>query len=82
MKNQLDMARITINPKVMVGKPTIRGLRITVEQVLNALAKGISNEELLEEYPELEPEDIHAVLDYAANLVREEQVFSINDASV
>ena len=52
--------RITINPDVMVGKPTIRGLRITVEQVLKALAGGITTQELLEDYPELEPEDIQA----------------------
>ena len=69
--------RITINPNVMVGKPTIRGLRITVEQVLKALAGGITTKELLEDYPELEPEDIQAVLLYAAELVREEQVFEI-----
>ncbi len=69
--------RITINPDVMVGKPTIRGLRITVEQVLKALAGGITTQELLEDYPELEPEDIQAVLLYAAELVSEEQVFEI-----
>ncbi|WP_333653901.1 DUF433 domain-containing protein [Dissulfurispira sp.] len=46
--------RITVNPDVMVGKPTIRGLRITVEQILKALAGGITVEELLEDYPELE----------------------------
>ncbi len=69
--------RITINPDVMVGKPTIRGLRITVEQVLKALAGGIATQELLEDYPELEPEDIQAVLLYAAELVSEEQVFEI-----
>ena len=69
--------RITINPNVMVGKPTIRGLRITVEQVLKALAGGITTQELLEDYPELEPEDIQAVLLYAAELVSEEQVFEI-----
>ena len=69
--------RITINPDVMVGKPTIRGLRITVEQVLKALAGGIATQELLEDYPELEPEDIQAVLLYAAELVSEEQVFKI-----
>jgi len=55
-------ARITVNPKVMVGKPTIRGMRITVEQVLRALAGGIPERELLDEYLELEPEDIQAVL--------------------
>ncbi|HHT9146262.1 MAG: DUF433 domain-containing protein [Candidatus Brocadiaceae bacterium] len=69
--------RITINHDVMVGKPTIRGLRITVEQVLKALAGGITTQGLLEDYPELEPEDIQAVLLYAAELVSEEQVFEI-----
>ena len=69
--------RITINPDVMVGKPTIRGLRITVEQVLKALAGGITTQGLLEDYPELEPEDIQAVLLYAAELVSEEKVFEI-----
>ncbi|MEW6409665.1 MAG: DUF433 domain-containing protein [Nitrospirota bacterium] len=58
------LKRITINPKVMVGKPTIRGLRITVEQILKALAGGVTAEELLEDYPELEKEDIQAALIY------------------
>ncbi|RLB03350.1 MAG: DUF433 domain-containing protein [Deltaproteobacteria bacterium] len=78
MKGQIWADRITINPKVMVGKPIIRGLRITVEQILNALANGISTQELLKDYPELEPEDIQAVLSYAAELVSEEQVFSVS----
>ena len=77
MKNQTLLGRITVNPKVMVGKPTIRGLRITVEQILRALANGISTQDLLEDYPELEPEDIQAVLLYATELVSEEQVFSV-----
>ncbi len=77
MKDQNLLARITVNPKVMVGKPTIRGLRITVEQVLKALAGGVTQEELVVDYPELEPEDIQAVLLYAAKLVGEEQVFEI-----
>ncbi len=77
MKNQTLLDRITINPKVMAGKPTIRGLRITVEQILNALANGVSTQDLLEDYPEIEPEDIHAVLFYATELVSEEQVFPV-----
>ena len=77
MKEQILSDRITVNPKVMVGKPTIRGLRITVEQVLKALASGVSTQELLADYPELEPEDIQAVLSYAAELVSEEQVFPV-----
>ena len=47
------LKRITINPKVMVGKPTIRGLRITVEQILKALAGSVAPEELLEDTPSL-----------------------------
>jgi uncharacterized protein (DUF433 family) len=72
------LKRITINPKVMVGKPTIRGLRITVEQILKALAGGVAPEELLEDYPELEREDIQAVLLYAAGLAEEERVYAVN----
>ena len=77
MKNKTLLDRITVNPNVMVGKPTIRGLRITVEQILKALANGISTQELLEDYPELEPEDIQAVLLYATELVSEERVFPV-----
>lgn len=62
-------ARITVNPKVLAGKPTIRGLRISVEQILTALANNVSVEDLLQDYPELEREDISACLRYAADLV-------------
>jgi uncharacterized protein (DUF433 family) len=62
---------------VMVGKPTIRGLRITVEQILKALAGGVTVQDLLEDYPELESEDIQAVLLCAADLASEEQVFEV-----
>ena len=78
MKDVDLLDRITTNPDVMVGKPTIRGLRITVEQILKALASGITAQELLEDYPDLEPEDISAVLLYASQLVSEEQVFKVS----
>ena len=77
-KSEDFLKRITVNPKVMVGKPTIRGLRITVEQILKALAGGVSVEELLEDYPELERDDIHAVLLYAAELANEERIYVVN----
>ncbi len=77
MKKEDLLNRITIKPEVMVGKPAIRGLRITVEQILKALASGVTAEELLEDYPELEKEDIQAVLVYASELVNEEQVFAV-----
>jgi uncharacterized protein (DUF433 family) len=81
MRTEQLLERITINPDVMVGKPTIRGLRITVEQILEALAGGVAIQDLLNDYPDLEPEDIQAVLLYAAELVSEERVFEINTGS-
>ena len=69
--------RIEVDPNVLRGKPTIRGLRISVEQVLKALAAGVPQEELLEEYPKLEPEDIRATLAYAAKMIAEEKVLPI-----
>lgn len=61
----------------MVGKPTIRGLRITVEQILNSLASNVSVKDLMEDYPELELDDIKAALLYAAKLVEEEKIYNI-----
>jgi len=61
----------------MVGKPTIRGLRISVDQVLKALAANIDVQDILLDYPELEREDIQAVLLYAGQLVEEERVFKV-----
>lgn len=69
--------RITVNATIMTGKPTVRGLRITVEQILNALAAGVPTDDLLEDYPELEPEDFPAVLKFAADLVSETHMYAI-----
>ena len=71
------LSRITVDSRVMLGKPTIRGMRITVEQILRALAGGISEYELLQEYPELEKKDFQAVFAYVTHLVDEEQVFPL-----
>lgn len=60
--------RITINPNMAFGKPTIRGLRYSVEWLLETLSSGMTNEEILADYADLEPADIHAVLLYAARL--------------
>ncbi|WP_218252796.1 DUF433 domain-containing protein [Candidatus Magnetobacterium casense] len=59
----------------MVGKPTLRGLRITGEQVLRAIASGVTTEDLLEDYPELEMEDIRAALLYAVELDESNTIF-------
>ncbi|MFA6109662.1 MAG: DUF433 domain-containing protein [Candidatus Latescibacterota bacterium] len=74
------LGRISVDPRVMVGKPTIRGLRITLGQVLAFLAAGMSTAALLEEYPELEPDDIRAALLYASHLVDDEQVYEVHSA--
>ncbi|AFZ60560.1 DUF433 domain-containing protein [Anabaena cylindrica FACHB-243] len=64
MLAQLD--RITVNPNVCLGQPTIRGMRITVGFVLKLLASNLSVQEVLAAYPELEDEDIRQALNYAA----------------
>lgn len=66
MKPMEKLDRITINPNVCLGQPTIRGMRITVSFVLKLLASSLSVPEVLEAYPELEAEDIHQALKYAA----------------
>lgn len=60
--------RITTDPEICHGKPVIRGLRYPVENMLGLLASGMTIEELLADYPDLEKEDILACIDYAANL--------------
>ena len=66
MENQL-LERITLNPKIMTGKPVIRGTRLTVEYILNLLAHGATVADILEEYDGLAPEDIQACLLFAAH---------------
>lgn len=62
------LTRITINPDQCHGRPCIRGLRIRVADVLEMLANGISAEEILADFPDLEPDDIRACMAYAATL--------------
>ncbi len=78
MEKDKLLSRIEVNAEVMVGKPTIRGLRITVDQVLQALSAGLTPREILDEYPELENDDIRAALLHAAERVNEEQVYKIS----
>ncbi len=61
-----ELHRITINPEQCGGRPCLRGLRIRVSDILDLLAAGASREEILEDYPYLEPGDITAALEYAA----------------
>jgi uncharacterized protein (DUF433 family) len=61
---------ISINPQIRRGKPIIRGLRYTVYDVLSWLAAGMTHAEIIEDYPDLTEEDIHACLAYAADRER------------
>ena len=70
----MTFQRITVDPKVCGGKPTIRGLRFPVSRLLGLLASGETRESMLKAYPYLEPEDIQEALNYAAFLA-DEQVF-------
>ena len=60
------LKRITVIPGLMGGKPTIRGMRFPVKDILEMLASGMTNEEILEQHPSLEKEDIWAALFYAS----------------
>lgn len=65
--------RIEINPKVMLGKPVIRGTRITVELILRKISEGATEADLLDAYPALTPADIKAAVAFAADAVAHEE---------
>jgi len=67
----MKFTRISVNPHRMSGLPCIRGLRIPVATVVAMVAEGMTDQEILAAYPDLEPEDIHEALRYAAEAVRE-----------
>ena len=75
MNVEEQFQRITFEKGVLGGKPCIRGLRISVDMILELLAKGASEEEILEDYPELVREDLRAALLYAHHLLAGETVF-------
>ena len=66
------LERITINPNICLGQPTIRGMRITVSVVLKMLASGATIQEVLDAYPELESDDVKQAMQYAAWVVSDQ----------
>ncbi len=70
--------RITVNPNQMGGVPCIRGLRIPVATVVDMIADGMNEEEILDAYPDLEAEDIRESLRYAAEALREREIPLVN----
>jgi uncharacterized protein (DUF433 family) len=71
------LERIVVNPKIMGGKPIVKGTRITVEQVLKMLAQGLTTKEILKDYPHISKDDVAAVLLYAAKVASEEEIYPV-----
>lgn len=76
MKNY--QAHIEINPQKMVGKPVIKGTRITVELILHLLAQGVDFNDIIKAYPHLKKEDILACLEYARQVLESEKIFPLS----
>ena len=75
------MSKIVVNPRILGGKPIIEGTRISVEFILDLLASDVSEEEILEYYPHLTRQDIHACLRYAARSYRNEVYLELEPAT-
>jgi len=69
--------RILIDPRILAGKPIVRGTRLSVDFLLELLAQGWTKEQLLQNYPQLTSEDIQAVLQYAADVLKEARVYPL-----
>jgi uncharacterized protein (DUF433 family) len=68
---------IEINPKIMMGKPIIKGTRITVEQILESLSESNSIDEVLQAHPHLTKDQVHAALSFAAQSIRGDEIYSL-----
>jgi uncharacterized protein (DUF433 family) len=80
--NQDLLRRITTRPDVFGGKPIVRDMRISVELILSLLSQGATQEELLDDYPGLEPEDIQACIAYAHAVIAKDRLDTISAAEV
>ncbi|MEX0677852.1 MAG: DUF433 domain-containing protein [Pirellulales bacterium] len=69
--------RIVVDPKILVGKPLIRGTRIAVEFLMELLAEGWTHQQILQNYPQLTADDIQAALHYAAEAIKQERVYPL-----
>lgn len=82
MIDQQLLKRIVSDPRIMVGKPVIRNTRIPVELIVRMVAQGMSQQEILADYPRLEPENIRAALYYAAATVAQEDIYNLEPMAV
>jgi uncharacterized protein (DUF433 family) len=72
--------RITVDPKILVGKPVIQGTRLAVDFIIGLLAQGWSEAEIIRNYPGLQPEDIHTCLYYGSEILQVEKVYPVLSA--
>ena len=72
--------RISVDPKILVGKPVVKGTRIAVELVVDLMAMGWTQEQILDSYPNLTAEDIRACLAYASEVLHAERVYPLKTA--
>jgi uncharacterized protein (DUF433 family) len=72
--------RITVDPRILVGKPVVKGTRIAVEMVVDLLAAGWTHQQILDSYPTLTEEDVRACLAYASEVLHSEKVYPIETA--
>ena len=68
---------IEINPEIMLGKPIIKGTRITVESILDELASGYTTQQILQAHPHLNEKDILAALQYASSMMKNEKIYTV-----
>ena len=78
MTNEALLKRITARPEVFGGKPIIRDMRISVELILSLLAQGETQEVILEDYPDLEPDDIRACIAYAHAVIARDTLDAVS----
>jgi uncharacterized protein (DUF433 family) len=71
---------ITVDPQILVGKPVIKGTRISVELVIDLLAAGWTQQQILDSYPTLKADDVRACLAYASEILHSEKVFPLEPA--
>jgi uncharacterized protein (DUF433 family) len=81
MTNEALLERVTFNPEIFGGKPIVRGMRISVELILSLLAEGVTDAEILDDYPDLVPEDIRACLAYARAVIANDSLDAVQATS-
>jgi len=75
MTTDILLVRIVADPKVLAGKPVVRGTRVSVDLVIDLLARGYSKEQVIEQYDDLTIDDVHACLAYAREVLQSERVY-------